>query len=117
MGRGVGADVAGGRGKGVEQLRVPGTGLSLTSAAEVAAPAIKKPAKTTARTDDNPVLKLAQWMLTKEKPWFDWSRLTSLDSLEMLLSMARLDSSSMAIAGGGVEVEEARYSETCCSIL
>ena len=56
-------------------------------------------------------------MFTKLNPWLDWSRLTSLDSLETLLSMARLDSSSMAIAGEGVVVEEARYSETFCSIL
>ena len=37
LGRGVGTDVAGGRGEGVEQLRMPGTGLTLTPATEVAA--------------------------------------------------------------------------------
>ena len=43
---------------------------------------IKTPAKTMARTDDNPVLKLAQCMLMKLKPLFDWSSATSLDSFE-----------------------------------
>ena len=73
------------------------------------------PAKTMARTDDNPVLKLAEWMLTKLKPLFDWSRLTSLDSFETVLSMERLDLSSIAMAGEGAGVVDARYSETSCS--
>ena len=47
LGRRVGADVAGGRGEGVEQLRMLGTGLTLTPAAEVAAPRDKD-----ARQDD-----------------------------------------------------------------
>ena len=34
---------------------------------------MKTPANTMARTDDNPVLKLAQCILTKLKPLFDWS--------------------------------------------
>ena len=37
--------------------------------------------KMTARTDDSPVLKLAQCKLINKNPWFDWSRWTSLDSL------------------------------------
>ena len=41
LGGRVGADVARGRGEGVEQLRMSGTGLTLTPAAEVAAPSDK----------------------------------------------------------------------------
>ena len=79
---------------------------------------MKRPARTTARTEDRPVLNDAQRMLTKENPLFDWSRLTSLDSWEMLLSMARLESSAISIAWKGVvEVAYlARYSLTICSL-
>ena len=115
LGRRVGADVAGGRGEGVEQLRMPGTGLMLPPAAEVAAPSDKDSRQDDARTDDNPVLKLAQCMFTKLKPLFDWSSATSLDSFETVLSMERLDLSSIVMAGEGAGVEDARYSETSCS--
>ena len=62
---------------------------------------MNNPARTTARTEDKPVLKDAQWMLTKENPLLDWSRLMSLDSLVTLLSMVRLESSSHVDRRGG----------------
>ena len=76
---------------------------------------MKTPANTMARTDDNPVLKLAQCMLTKLNPLLDWSNATSWDSLETEFSMERSDSSSMAMAGEGAGVDEARNRETSCS--
>ena len=77
---------------------------------------MKTPANTMARTDDNPALKLAQCMLTKLNPLLDWSKATSWDSLQTEVSMEREASSSMAMAGDRVEVDEARNLETSCSI-
>ena len=47
---------------------------------------------TTARTEDSPVEKLAQWRLTREKPLFDWSNEMSDEELE--ISVLRLTSGS-----------------------
>ena len=59
---------------------------------------------TTARTDDRPVEKLAQCKLMNENPWFDWSKVTSADSLLMLFSTDKSASSWNSIDGAGVIV-------------
>ena len=43
---------------------------------------------TTAKTDDSPDEKLAQWRLTRENPLFDWSNEMSDEELE--ISVLRL---------------------------
>ena len=53
----------------------------------------------TARTDERPVLKLAQWRLIKEKLWLDWSRVTSVDS--WLISLETERSASLWNSRGG----------------
>ena len=47
---------------------------------------------TTAKTDDSPVEKLAQWRLTKENPLLDWSNEMSAE--ELVMSVSRLTSAS-----------------------
>ena len=47
---------------------------------------------TTARTEDSPVEKLAQWRLTSENPLLDWSNEMSDEELD--ISVSRLTSAS-----------------------
>ena len=78
---------------------------------------MRRPAKRITRTEDRPVEKEAQWMLTRLNPWLDWSRLTSADSLDSLFSMWSVESSDMLMAGAGVDEVAclARYSLTSIS--
>ena len=59
---------------------------------------------TTARTDDRPVEKLAQCKLMKLNPLFDWSSVTSADSLLTLFVTDKSASSWNSIDGAGVVV-------------
>ena len=47
---------------------------------------MEKQTNATARTEDNPVEKLAQCMLTRENPLLDWSKEISDDELETSVS-------------------------------
>ena len=51
------------------------------------------PTKTTARTDERPVEKLAQWRLIKENPLLDWLSETWLEESVMADSMVTSASS------------------------
>ena len=62
--------------------------------------AIRRREMSTARTEDNPVLKLGQCKLINEKLWLDWSKWISLDSFEILLVTERSASSSKTTGGG-----------------
>ena len=58
----------------------------------------------TARTEERPVLKLAQWRLINENPWLDWTKCTSDDSWLMSLEMDR-SALSWKTTGGAAVVE------------
>ena len=77
---------------------------------------MSSPAKTTAKTEERPVLKLAQWRLMSENPLVDWLSEISLDWLEMSFSTETSASSWALMTEGSVAGYPflARYSSTSC---
>ena len=71
----------------------------------------------TARTEDSPVLKLAQCKLMNEKPWFDWSKWKSLDLFVISFVTERSALSSKTTCGGAtvVVVDVLFHSSMSCS--
>ena len=60
---------------------------------------------TTAKTEDNPVEKLAQWITMNENPLFDWSMLVSSELMVIWVLMERSASLAMTMEGEAVVVE------------
>ena len=119
LGRGVGTDVPGSGGEGVKQLGVACTGLTLAPATEVAATRDEEPCQDNGEDGRQPGAEGRPVDIDKTEPVVG---LVQLDVVRLIgggvVDGEREDSSSMSMAGAGVEVPLAsRYASTSCSIL